>query len=188
MANHVTAWIEVIGSAAAEAELNKVIAYFNSELKNAEYGDTQLLSKLLFEGSPLIVNDPRLGGAKWAFIEEADSGRIQLICGWDPAFGIAEAVFKLISKQDPDVLIEFLYEDEAPNFVGASIIGNVEGSMKRSDAWIDTSEWEVIPEYDYDEDDNPDAKTWEDVYVAQRKCAKTALANFKKGKFRRFSH
>lgn len=186
MANHVNAWIEVIGSAAAEAELNKVIADFSSELKNAGYGDTQLLSKLLFDGSPLIANDPRLGGAKWAFIEEADSGRIQLICGWDPAFGIAEAVFKLIRSKDPDVLIEFLYEDEAPNFVGASIIGNVEGSIKRSDAWIDTSEWEVTQEHD--EDDNPDAKTWEDVYAAQRKCAKTALANFKNGKFKRFSH
>jgi hypothetical protein len=188
MANHVSVWIEVMGTTVAQDEFEKIVSIFDTEVSNVEYGDTQLLSKLMFDGSPLVVNDPRLGGAKWAFIEEADGSRIQLTCGWDPAFGIAEVIFKLVSKCDPDALIEFLYEDEAPNFVGASIIGNVEGSMKRSDAWLDTSEWEVTQEHDDNEDDNPDAKTWDDVYEAQRKCARTALANFKKGKFQRFSH
>jgi hypothetical protein len=186
MANHVSVWVEVMGTTVAQDEFEKIVSKFDTEVRNAGYGDTQLLSKLLFDGSPLVANDPRLGGAKWAFIEEADSSRIQLTCGWDPAFGIAEAIFKLVSECDPDALIELLYEDEAPNFVGASIIGNVEGSIKRSDAWIDTSEWEVMQAHD--KDDNPDAKTWEDVYATQRKCAKTALANFKKGKFKRFSH
>jgi hypothetical protein len=186
MANHVNIWVEVSGNAAAEKEFEAIVGEFEEKATLAKYGDTQLLSRLLFDGTPLSVHDPRLGGAKWAFVEEANGDRIQIVSGWMPAFGVAEAICARVTKFDPQALIMLIYEDEAPNFLGASIIGRVDGKVVRSDAWVDTAGWEISNGADEEEGHNPDAKTWEDVHIEQLECQKKAIKNYKKGIFSRF--
>ena len=61
-------------------------------------------------------------GTKWCYIEDMDDkGYISGTSAWDAPEGALQYILSELSKVDDNVVTTFTYEDEMPNFYGASV-------------------------------------------------------------------
>ena len=190
MANNVNSWINIIGNDAANAKFEELISNLDHIHKKYDYADTRTVSDGFFGSTEVFSHDDiRLGGAKWAYIEEAYSGQIAIVSGWDPAFGLGRVVCEILSTVDPDVIVTMRFEDEIPNFVGASAWSLNGKSVVRSDCWRATDMYEFIDFNDLlelDEEEAEDYRSWDDVGEMQDQCLEQAKLNIAAGKFESF--
>lgn len=190
MANHVNCWIEINGNDVARQQFSEFSARLESIRKKYDYGDTRAVNEGFFNIFELMKNDDdRLGGAKWAFLEEASPDQIAIVSGWDPALGLGLVVFQMLSDFDEDLIVTMKFQDQMPNFIGASLWGMKGGKIKRSDSWDVTDEFEFLDfdEYeDLSDEEVENYKSWDDAYDIQMTCLANAKANFLADKFDSF--
>ena len=191
MANHVSAWIEMDGNEAAQKIFAQLMQQIEAKRREYDYGDVRPISSVLFgETEAMKHDDKRLGGAKWVFVDDADDQQLSICSGWDPAFGVGTEIFKRLLEVDPKVSVWMTFEDENPNFVGASVWALVDGNVVRADSWDDTSEFEITdfgePENmdeDEDEDEEREYKTWDDINEMRHICLTAARENLLNGDY-----
>lgn len=178
MANHVNAWIEMDGNEAATKKFEQLMQQIDAKRRLYDYGDDRPITSILFgEDEELQHDDKRLGGAKWVFVEEADRRQLTIRSGWDPAFGVGAEIFNRLMEVDPKVSVWMTFEDENPNFVGASVWASVKGKVVRNDSWEDTSDYEFVDLMELDDMDKDEAqeyKTWDDKGEMIIECLKVA--------------
>ena len=110
MANHVNCWIEINGNDVARQQFSEFSARLESIRKKYDYGDTRAVNEGFFNIFELMKNDDdRLGGAKWAFLEEASPDQIAIVSGWDPALGLGLVVFQMLSDFDEDLILSLIH-------------------------------------------------------------------------------
>ena len=190
MANNVNSWINIIGNEAANAKFDELTSNLDLLNKKYDYADTRTVSEGFFGSTDTLAHDDkRLGGAKWAYIEEAYSGQIALVSGWDPAFGLGKVVCEILSEADTDVIVTMRFEDEMPNFVGASAWSLKGKTVLRSDCWQATDMYEFIDFNDLlelNEDEAEDYRSWDDVNEMQEECLERAKSNLAANKYESF--
>lgn len=67
-------------------------------------------------------------GAKWAYGSDMDEGGMRIQSAWSACMEFVEEVVRRIAEVDDSILIEYTYEDEMPNFIGAAVFNN-EGQL-----------------------------------------------------------
>jgi|GEM_PF-3417647 len=190
IANHVNAWIEMDGNEAAQKIFAQLMQQIEAKRRQYDYGDVRPISSVLFgEAEAIHHDDKRLGGAKWVFVEDADDQQLSICSGWDPAFGVGAEIFKRLLAVDPKVSVWMTFEDENPNFVGASVWTLVDGNVVRNDSWEDTCDEEFVDQMeldDMDEDEAQECKTWDDKGEMISECLKAAREGLLTGEYQDF--
>lgn len=190
MANNVNSWINVIGNEAVDSKFEEIVSNLDRIYKKYDHADTRTVSEGFFGSTDTFVHDDkRLGGAKWAYIEEAYSDQIAIVSGWDPAFGLGKVICEILSAVDSNVIVTMRFEDEVPNFVGASAWCLKGKTVARSDCWQATDKYEFIDFSvlsEMDEDEAEDYKSWDDVSEMQDQCLERAKYNLAANKYDSF--
>ena len=171
MAKNVNAWIKMEGNETAKRRFDQILREIEQKRSQYDYGDVRPICSVLFgENGPMRHDDERLGGAKWVFAPEAADGQLSICSGWDPAFGVGKEIFWRLRELDPEVSVWMTFQDQTPDFVGASVWGFAEGDIVRADWWEGTDEIEVIDFSEYEEMDEDEALgylTTDDLYDMQ---------------------
>lgn len=167
------------GNSEAEEAFSEVAHKLEKTRKEYEYGDTWVVGKVLFGVEEMPRDDDRLGGgASWVFVEEADSLQIHLTCGWRPAFGIGEEIFRIIVNHDSNARLYATFADEMPNFCGGAAYGLLDGEVFRTDQFEVLEDVDVLFDEEYQSLD-PEKKdmyiTWEDVSEKTDLCMEEAI-------------
>jgi hypothetical protein len=190
MANHVNAVIHMQGNDTATRRFKQLLAEIERKRSQYDYGDVRPICSVLFgESGPMRHDDERLGGAKWVFAEEAADGQLSVCSGWDPAFGVGKEIFRRLRELDPEVSVWMTFQDEMPNFVGASVWGFADHNIVRADWWEVTDEIEVIDFSEYEQMDEDEAQgyiTMEDVDDMQSDSLTVARMCLQKKEYRDF--
>lgn len=191
MANHVRMWITVSGSKDAKAAFGQIAQELEQTRRQFEFGDTQVIAKVLFGGKELLIDDDLLGGgASWVFVDEADKNQISLTAGWRPAFGVGEEILRRVSQHDKKAQVHLTFVDEAPNFAGGSVYALVDGEIWRTDDWQEFEASEVLFDSEYEELDPDEAEhylSWDDVHENMEGCLQVALQYLRDRKQQDFS-
>jgi hypothetical protein len=179
MANLVSMWIKMSGNSAAKAAFSEVAHNLEKMREQYEYGDAWVVGKVLFGVEEMLRDDDRLGGgASWVFVEEADSLQIHLTCGWRPAFGVGEEIFRMIVQHDSNARLYATFQDEMPNFCGGAAYGLVDGEVFRTDQFEVLEDVDVLFESQYqalDPDEADKYITWDDVSEKTDLCMEEAI-------------
>ena len=114
MANHVDNYIQVQGSAAAEAEFERI------------FGELIADDKSLFDVEFLPRNedgkvDIDSVGAKWAFVEDAADDYACVTSAWSAVLPFIELLGDHLLEIDEKVRITCQFTDEGYNFVGSAV-------------------------------------------------------------------
>jgi hypothetical protein len=190
MANLVSNFVQMEGSEEASRLFLKILADIDNAQGNLSDGGSCPICSVLFGVTePMRHNDSRLGGAKWVDFEEIFDGQLSFNSGWNPAFGVAEEIYRRLQKVDQQVLVWMTFQDEVPNFIGAAAWGSEDGSIKRADHWCELDDVEIADAdevEDFSEEELAEITTWEDVDELLSECLEAAKASVTAGMFGKF--
>jgi hypothetical protein len=127
MANHVHNYIEIVGNErcieAFEKCINSIL--FKNEQGRMEYKpveDLNFMPKHPRDQEGWLINayDYYIDnvGAKWAYIEDAESTYVTLTSAWSPVSAFVGHLVQYLSGFDPNVMLKHDYTDESHLFVG----------------------------------------------------------------------
>jgi len=110
----------------AEKKLKEILGRIREPEEGSYY--RWLSDIFVYEGSPFTYEDTNSRswcidniGAKWCYIEDIDEGYISGTSAWDAPEGALEYILLELSEVDDNIITTFTYEDEMPNFYGASV-------------------------------------------------------------------
>ena len=111
----------------AEKKLQEILGRIREPEEGSYY--RWLSDIFVYEGSGLTHEDTNSRswcidnmGTKWCYIEDMDDkGYISGTSAWDAPEGALQYILSELSKVDDNVVTTFTYEDEMPNFYGASV-------------------------------------------------------------------
>lgn len=79
-------------------------------------------------------------GAKWAYASDFDETGMRINSAWSPVREFVEWIAEGLAEVDPEAIIQYTYEDEMPNFIGAEVYTNGELEDAVEDSWEDILE------------------------------------------------
>ena len=74
---------------------------------------------------------------KWAYVDDIDDDSITGHSAWDAPHGALRYILSELSVLDPNMVTEFTYDDEMPNFYGAELYKGDEEVGSFQDEWED---------------------------------------------------
>jgi hypothetical protein len=130
MANHVDNYIQVQGNDAVKAEWETLFIKYGEKIERPSYhgdGTIEIWEYHEIQKHPFLSGYTEDNwydwgceniGAKWAHIEYADEGMVNITSAWSAITPYVEELYFYLKEIDEDVIIEHRYEDEFRNFVG----------------------------------------------------------------------
>jgi hypothetical protein len=110
-----------------EKELQKILSRVREPRENSDqrcFGDIFVDGK---DGSPSYEETETIAfmhdavGPKWCYFEDIEDNSFRTVSAWSwPQEGL-EWIFEKLSDVDPNFIAVVTYEDESPNFIGASV-------------------------------------------------------------------